>query len=1091
MLDAREKAQSQVPAVQLLAAVGYQPLSPAQALALRGGKRRNVVLEQVLEERVLALNSVQHRGRVYRLDISDAREAIRRLLQPGSKSGLKSINQKVYDDLVRGISVPKTIDGSSTSPQIRFVDWENPANNRYHVTIEYPVERTGSVDTDRLDVVAFVNGVPFVAIECKRGSAPIATADRQLLRYQRPDEIPGFFHFAQLLVAINRESARYAVVGTPKKFWGAWRHPEGEPDHAVELEALEAAVRHPLSDDAVEALFGEASVDPAIRDQLEALTARTPSDQDATLFALCRPERLLELVRTFTVFDGGIRKIARHQQYFGVRRAIDRVTSGGDTDGPRPGGIIWHTQGSGKSLTMVMLAKALEYEKPEISNPRVVLVTDRDDLDGQIRDTFRSCGLEPVRARSGKHLAQLIRDRAPLVTTIVNKFENAAKLLETDPVEPDRNVFVLVDEGHRSHSARVGRRVRAEEPLFGLFARKMRRALPLANYIAFTGTPLMTKERDSFKTFGDLIHRYTIRDANHDRAVVPLLYEGRYVEKQIADGVIDAWFERLSEPLTPEQRRDLKRKFSGEKALAAAGQVIRAKAFDVSEHYRRHWQDTGLKAQLVAPDKASAIRFKHVLDEIGDVSSEVMISAPGDDADPEGGDRESRELVQRFWDDAMKRYGTEAAYNKQVIDTFKGSGREIEILIVVSKLLTGFDAPRNTVLYLCRPLHDHTLLQAIARVNRLYEPDHPDDPTKDYGIVIDYEGLLKELDMSLQKYSALDGFDAKDIEQAVVSVREEIENLAARWSAVWALFDGLRRDDAEAQSRLLAAEDVRDEFYARLSAFTRTLHLSLSSELADEVVPAERLARYTSDWKWFVDLRRAVQYRYNEIVDLRDYEPKIQKLLDDHLTALPAAEHIPPLDLGDPAAVEAAASDTAHSAAARADRIANATTRRINERMNEDPALYERFSRMLQEAIDEHRAHRLDELEYLERMRQIAEDVEEGRREKPLPPQLRSDAAAASVFEVILERFLHAGRGGQRIPDEDVAEVATRLVDLVRTHHIVGIWDHNEQALNDLRTAIDLYMWNELEAERGMALTAADEDAIRSEVERIGRARFP
>ncbi|WP_458042814.1 MULTISPECIES: type I restriction endonuclease subunit R [Bacteria] len=1074
--DARERAQSQLPAVQVLVATGFQPLSPAESLAMRGGKRRNVVLDEVLEERVLALNSVRHRGRDYPLDPSGAREAIRKLTDPGNLSDLKKVNQKVYDDLVRGVAISQTIDGVSVSPQVAFIDWTDPSRNSYHVTVEYAVERTGSTTTDRLDVVAFVNGIPFVAIECKKPDEAIATADRQLLRYQLPKEIPGFFHFAQLLLAGNGSAARYATVGTPKKFWTTWRHPDAEPDTATEQAALEEATSTALDPATMTALFGTAAL------ELEGLAARTPSEQDATIFALARPERLLELVRTFTVFDGGTRKVARHQQYFAVTRAIEQVTSGAP-GARRPGGLIWHTQGSGKSLTMVMLAKALEYEYTRIPNARVILVTDRDDLDVQIRDTFRSCGLDPVRARSGRHLAELIRDRAPLVTTIVNKFENAAKTLETLEIEPDPNVFVLVDEGHRGHSARAGD--------FGQFAKKMRRSLPSANFIAFTGTPLMTRERSSFRTFGDLIHRYTIADANADKAVVPLLYEGRYVEKRISEAGLDSWFDLVSRDLTAEQRRDLKRRFSTEKALTATGQVIRAKAFDISEHYRRHWQGTGLKAQLIAPDKAAAIRFKEVLDEIGDVSSEVVISAPGNDTDAEAGDRESRELVQRFWDDTMGRYGTETAYNQQVIEAFKGPG-EPEILIVVSKLLTGFDAPRNTVLYICRALRDHTLLQAIARVNRLYDPPSSDAPTKDFGVVIDYEGLLQELDQALDKYSALGDFDPADIAGAVASVREEIGRLDGRWSAVWAIFDGTRRDDREAQEQRVAPDDIRDEFYARLSAFTRTLHIALSSELIDEVVPAERLERYKTDWAWFVSLRRAAQHRYNERVDLRDYEPKIRKLLDDHVTALPPVEHIPPLDLSDPAAVSAAAEEAGVSPAARADRIAHATRRRISEQMDEDPAFYERFSRMLQEAIDAHRAHRLDELAYLAHVRQVAESVARGRgnEKADLPEAVRGDPHAASVFEAIGGRFAEAV-GGQAPAPDAVAAVASGLIDIVQSHLVVGIWDGNSTARNDLETAIDMYLWDVVEADMGMTLTADDEEAIRTDVLRIARARFP
>ncbi len=289
--------------------------------------------------------------------------------------------------------------------------------------------------------------------------------------------------------------------------------------------------------------------------------------------------------------------------------------------------------------------------------------------------------------------------------------------------------------------------------------------LPKACYLGFTGTPLLKNEKNTLRTFGGLIHKYTIDEAVADEAVVPLLYEGRFVEQQITGKVIDKWFEKIAEGLTPEQEADLKRKFSRMDALSKTGQAIRAKAFDISEHYRKYWKGTGCKAQLVAPNKASAVRYKQVLDEIGHVTSEIIISAPDDNEGNEEVDKESKDLVRKFWDQMMKRFNnSEDEYNRQIIEDFKGSG-DPEILIVVSKLLTGFDAPRNTVLYVCRRLKEHGLLQAVARVNRLFEDGGNE---KEFGFTIDYEGLLGELDKALTTYSTFEGFDAEDVAGAMI-----------------------------------------------------------------------------------------------------------------------------------------------------------------------------------------------------------------------------------------------------------------------------------------------------------------------------------
>lgn len=1034
-IDPSEKAQSQQAAFDLLEKLGYAPLTPAETLALRGGRRRNVILHDVLIEQIIALNRVRYRGRDYPLDPADATEAVRKLLpSPEQQRGLKVTNQDVYDRLVLGTTLVKSIDGDTKSHSVRYVDWTTPSNNVFHVTTEFAVERTGSSEVDRLDVVAFVNGIPFVAIECKRPSEAIKRADHQLLRYQRPAEIPAFFELAQLLIATNRREARYATVGTPSKFWGPWVE-EDDSDKTI-----------------------------------EAITGSTASAQDRLVHALCRPERLLELVRTFTVFDAGERKVARHQQFFAVKRALERVTSGAD-GAARPGGVIWHTQGSGKSLTMVMLGKALEFH-PGIRNPRVILVTDRDDLDRQIRDTFVACQRTPVRAHSGKQLAELIRSKTPLITTIVNKFAHAATWFEKDGVvDDDPDIFVLVDESHRTQTA--------TRDLYGTFATRMRRMLPRANYIGFTGTPLLKKQKNTFQTFGRPIHTYTIDDAVRDEAVVPLLYEGRDIQKHIAPDVLDAWFERLCQGLDDESRRALKRKFSRADSLAAAEQVVWAKAFDISEHYRQHWQGTGFKAQLVAPTKAAAIRFKQVLDEIGHVTSEVVISPPDDDEANEATDLPSRRLVEKFWDDAIRRYGSEAAYNREVVDRFRSS-TDPEILIVVSKLLTGFDAPRNTVLYVCRTLREHTLLQAIARVNRLFEPDDDGDPPKEFGYVIDYEGLLGDLDQALTTYASLSDFDIDDLLGAVTDVRAELAYLEARWSAVWDLLRGAR--DMEAMERLLAPDDIRDEFAARLAVFTRTLHLALSSDKTGDVVSAEKIAQFKADWQLFVQLRQSAAWRYNERPDLREYEPKIRKLLDDHMTALPADIVVPEVNLNDSASLRAVIEDTRASASAKADRIASATRRRIDEQRDRDPALYERFAKLVQDAIDAHRAHRLSEIEYLNRMVELSDEVR-GERRRRLPQVVEKDADAPSIFEAIASRFV-LSEGLDR--DATVGRIAVDLATLTRSRLIVGFWE-NPDAQNNLLNAIDEYLWSLGE---GVVLPPDDEEAVRETVMSIARARF-
>ena len=1100
--DATEKYQSQIPALQLLVALGFKPLSQAEALALRGGRLRNVILDEVLTDQLLKLNRFTHRGRDYAFDLEDAHEAIRRLKPtPDRLKGLRGTNQDIYDTLVLGTTIVKTIDGDSKSYSFRYIDWENPDNNAYHVTAEMAVERTGSTQTRRCDIVAFVNGIPFVVIENKRPTESLKKADSQLLGYQHEDNIPQLFHFAQVLLSLNRREARYATVGTPRKFWQTWREEDAdgrlaplaarEPNAAERaaltgaleddtptaerpLVRLQGLIDRPLAVAEAQAVYAGAFAGARAHfDDLVAEGGRAITPQDRTIFALCRPERLLDLVRRFTVFDGGVRKIARHQQFFGVQSAVERVRQF-DTNGCRKGGVIWHTQGSGKSLTMVMLGRALALDK-DIANPRIVIVTDRDDLDRQIKDTFRSCELEPVRATSGAHLLKLIRNRTALVTTIINKFDTASR--SGSATDPDPNIFVLVDESHRSQTGQYGGH--------GEFAMKMRRILPNACYLGFTGTPLLQKEKNTLSTFGGLIHTYAIDQAVADGAVVPLLYEGRIVEQHITADMIDRCFAKLSEGLTEQQRVDLKRKFSRMDALAKTSQAIRAKAFDISEHFRRHWQGSGFKAQLVAPSKAAAVRFKAALDEIGHVTSEIVISPPDASEGNEEVDTESKGLVRTFWERMMARYGSEAEYNRRIIAAFKGPD-DPEILIVVSKLLTGFDAPRNAVLYVCKSLREHNLLQAIARVNRLYEEDGVE---KQFGFIIDYEGLLGELDKALTIYTAFQGFDASDLAGTVHDVREQIRKLPQLHDQLWELFRPVKnKRDMEQFEQFLVDEAVRQEFYERLRAFGRCLHIALSSHKILDVFDQARIDALKRDWKQFSELRHSVRLRYQETVNVKEFEPKIQSLLDDQVIARPAETLIELVNINDPEALKAIVEETGISDASKADRIASATRRTITDKLDEDPTFYRRFSELLEETIRDYRARRISERDYLNSLLDLAAKVAGKDRGREVPDPIKGNDDGQAFFGILDGTLV--GADGKPLGTVEAANIALAIIDIVKTHHIVDMWS-NDIAQNSLRNAIDDYFFDVLRDEKGIELSNQVMDDLESKIMNLAKARFP
>jgi len=1058
-----EKTISQIPALQVLVNLGFEYLAPDEALAARGGRTGNVLLEEVLRGQLKQLNRIQHKGASWLFSEENIQSAIQRLKNV-KYDGLLKTNEAVYDLLTLGVALEQSIEGDLKSFTLNYLDWRNPANNVYHVSAEFSVERTRSYDTARPDIVLFVNGIPFVVIECKSPQIEVEQAISQTIRNQRDEYIPRLFVYAQMLLAVNKNEARYATTGTPAKFWSKWKE-------AVADSVLQPLLEKPLPEHVKASLFDITFNDLGVRqDPAPYLVGRQPTEQDRALVALCRPERLLDLVWQYTVFDGGVRKIARYQQFFAIREIVARVKQIDDA-GRRRGGIVWHTQGSGKSLTMVMLARALALD-PAIRNPRIILVTDRVDLDKQLGNTFAACGLSPDRAESGRHLVELVTDhKAHIVTTLVHKFDKALSIKKFSDDSPD--IFVLVDETQRSQ--------------LGMFSARMRQMFPRACYIGFTGTPLLTREKSDVAKFGGVIHAYAIDQAVADGAIVPLLYEGRMVELEQNRTAIDVWLERHTKAVSDKQKADLKKKYARAEMLNKADQVIYMRAFDISEHFRLGWQGTGFKAQLVAPNKTSALRYKAFLDELGEVSSEVIISPPDeregfDEVDAE----ESTDEVVAFWQRMMRRYGSEEEYNKQIVNSFK-FGEEPEILIVVDKLLTGFDAPRNTVLYLTRRLKEHTLLQAIARVNRLYE-DESGAKVKEFGFILDYVGVLGELDKALTTYSAMEGFDEADLRGTLMHINEEIKQLPQRHADLRDIFKAVKPDE-ETYELLLADEKLRGGFYDRLSIFAKTLAIALSSEQFIAATTDQRLEMYKRDLRNFTKLKGAVKLRYAETIDYRDFEPKIKKLLDTHIIATEVVQLNKPVNIFDEQAFQQVLDEqgAGKSAGAKADMIAHATKRAISERLEQDPAFYEKLSRLIQQAIDDYRAQRISDLEYLNRVSEIKESVVK-RKPEDLPPVLADDENATAVYGLLLP-FVTGHVSEAVLAADQAANAAKAIWEIFVRNRKVGYWDDLD-AQRRTMNEIDDYLYDEVKGTQAITLTTEEMDQIIEKLMQLARHRI-
>ncbi len=1044
-----EKYLSQIPALQLLINLGFEYLPPSKALAARQGKTGNILLEGILRDQIKRINRINYKGREFLFSEENIQMAIQKLKNV-KYDGLLKTNEAVYDLITLGTALEQTIEGDSKSYNLNYIDWRVWENNVFHVTAEFSVERSRSTEIIRPDIILFVNGIPLAVIECKSPKVEIDQAVSQSIRNQGDDFIPKLFTFVQLVVGVNKNAAKYATVGSSTKFWSNWKELcDKEKDMARLVHKI-------LTGKQKKQLFsGEFAVTRSFFDAQEAEGNRLITEQDKALFSLCRPERLLEMAFKFTVFDGGIKKIAHYQQYFVVKSTLERIKQF-DRKGRRKGGIIWHTQGSGKSLSMVMLARNLALD-PGVPNPRIVLVTDRDDLDKQLKNTFAACGLDPNRATSGKNLLSLVAEqKAGIVTTLIHKFDKALNQRKFQDESAD--IFMLIDESHRTN--------------FGSFSVRMRQMFPKACYLGFTGTPLLKKEKNSFVRFGGLIEpHYSIHQAVADQSVVPLLYEGRHVEMEQNKSAIDLWFERHTQGLTREQKADLKRKYARSEMLNKADQVIYMRAFDISEHYRASWQDTGFKAQLVAPSKAAALKYHEHLTGIGFVTSEVLISPPDTREGYEETDEESTDEVVKFWQKMMKRFGKEDEYNKQIINQFK-FGSEPEILIVVSKLLTGFDAPRNIVIYLCKELKEHSLLQAIARVNRIYE-------NKEYGYVVDYVGLLGELDKALTMYDAFEGFDEEDLMGTLTSVNAEVERLPQRYSDLWDLFKEVKNSyDEEAYEILLADEALREEFYLRLAEYTKTFGIALSTEVFIMGIDEAKLRRYKADLKRFQNLKVSVKLRYAEAIDYRDYEPKIKKLLDTHIQANEVIQLNEPVNIFDSATfskVKEEQSVYGKTTAAKADAIAYATRKVITEKMDEDPAFYEKFSKLIQQAIEDFRAKRLSDLDYLNQVMEIRSKVVT-RHHDDVPEKLSGKEDAMAYYGVLKPFFAEHPFSPER-SDSISADTALAIDAILTRHWKVQFWEDDDaknQAIND----IDDYLFDEVKGKAGVEISLEQMDAL-------------
>jgi type I restriction enzyme R subunit len=996
----QEEYSAKIPALALLSNLDWTFLSPEQALAARNGKADEVVLRQVLRAE-LQKRMFTFAGKSYPLSEKAIDNLIAEVCSPALNEGLLTANERLYNHLLYGISVTEFVDGKKVSPTIALIDWRDSTNNSYLFTEEFTVTRSGGVDARRPDIVCFVNGIPLVVIEAKRpdGNAKkgptIDEGISQSLRNQRHDEIPLLFVYSQLLLSINGNEGRYGTCGTPAKFWATWR--EEDFDDAQ----IFAIKNKKLTPQQLDNLFRYRAVE--YREWYLNLIAGgdlAVTGQDQLLISLLSPARLLEMIRFFTLFDKKVGKVvARYQQAFGIKRLIERINTH-NRFGGREGGVIWHTTGSGKSFTMVFLSKALILHE-SLKQCRIVVVTDRVDLENQLSKTFSSGGelaskkdKEAAMATSGKRLAEQIgKGTERIIFSLIQKFNTATKLPECVNESPD--IIVLIDEGHRSQGG--------ENHI------RMKQALPKAAFVAFTGTPLLKDDKTTNK-FGPIVHAYTMQRAVDDKAVTPLLYEERIPDLDVNERAIDSWFERITEGLSDEQKADLKRKFAKKGAVYEADDRIRLIALDIANHFVKNI-DEGLKGQLACDSKASAIKYKKYLDETGLFESAVVMSPPDSREGNTAVDESTTPEVTRWWKENVGSQD-EQTYTKHLIERFDKDD-SLKLLIVVDKLLTGFDEPKNTVLYIDKPLREHNLIQAIARVNRLH-------PKKKFGLLIDYRGILAELDTTIQKYQDLasrtqGGYDIHDIAGLYNQMSTEYKRLPQLYKQLWAIFDGVKnKNDIEQLRQVLVPKiqeqdgelvdahlKAREDFYEALTAFASCLKVALQSAtfFEDKSFSDQDRRHYKDTVKQFSSLRQLAQRDAGEKVDYDEYADQVKKLLDKHVVGVAVREPSGVYEVGKMGQRQVPEDWSEDKVRNETDIIKTRVTRTIEQDLRDDPYAQEAFSKLLREAIAE--AEKLFDhpLKQYMLFREFEEKVQE-RRLSDIPDVFGGNRHAQAYFGV-------------------------------------------------------------------------------------------
>ncbi len=884
----------------------------------------------------------------------------------GSKT-LYDANREVYGRLRYGVNVKPDVSEQHTT--VRLIDWENVDNNDFAIAEEVTVV---GENTKRPDIVLYVNGIALGVLELKRSTVSVTEGIRQNLDSQKKEFIRPFYVAVQLVMAGNdTEGLRYGVIGTPEKYYLTWK--EASP------------VESPL---------------------------------DRALGQLCRKDRLLEIIHNFIVFDAGVKKICRHNQYFGVRAAQEHVKR-------REGGIIWHTQGSGKSLVMVWLAKWI---REHVTDARVLIITDRTELDEQIEKVFKGVNEDIYRTKSGADLVHVLNASEEwLICSLVHKFGQSDEAdLETfikdiedhlpKGFQAKGELFVFVDECHRTQSGKLNQAMKA--------------IVPGAMLIGFTGTPLLKKDKQkSIEVFGPYIHTYKYDEAVRDGVVLDLRYEARDIDQNItSQAKIDQWFEIKTKGLTDLAKAQLKQRWGTMQKVLSSQDRLKKIVADIflDMEIRDRLKSGHGNAMLVSESIYSACRFFDMFQKTDLAGKCAIITsykpAPADIKGEETGEGLTeklrqyeiyRKMLAAHFDEPEETAANKVEqFEKEVKKRFVEEPGQMRLLFVVDKLLTGFDAPPATYLYIDKQMHDHGLFQAICRVNRL------DGEDKEYGYIIDYKDLFKSLEKSIQEYTgeAFDGYDEEDVagllKDRLLKGRERLEELRESIKALCEPVEPPR--DSMAYLRFFCATDTTDAealednepkrvaLYKLTGAFVRA-YANLANEMADAGYSDAEAQEIKAEVNHYEKVREEVKLASGDYIDMKMYEPAMRHLLDTYIRAeesekLSAFDDMTLVELiverGE-AAVDSLPNGIRESHEAVAETIENNVRRLIIDEMAVNPKYYEKMSDLLEALIQARKQEAMDYKAYLAKIVELTKKVGKPEIESSYPTSINSPARRA------------------------------------------------------------------------------------------------